>query len=296
MACETRALVRALAGWLVCATACAYHPTLVAAQDHPVVERQTTAPVLDVAAQETFLRKARVLSTRRASKGTTGVLRATLSDGTVTHDASIQAVDQRKSKFQGAKRVELEFRDYWGYNVAAYRVAVLLGLDMLPPSIARSFRGTRSAFTWWVDDVLMDEQDRVKRGEKAPDLVHWNRQVYTMRLFDELIANIDRNQGNMIIDTRWKLWLIDHTRAFRTYKHLSSPASVRGCERQLFGRLKALTLEQLEPELKPYLNGDQIRSILVRRDLIVEHLEAIGPGAFYDEHPPRLAPSSSDVR
>ena len=37
-----------------------------------------------------------------------------------------------------------------------------------------------------------------------------------MRVFDELIANTDRNQGNMLIDKQWKLWLIDHTRGFRT--------------------------------------------------------------------------------
>ena len=48
----------------------------------------------------------------------------------------------------------------------------------------------------------------------------WNAQLHILRVFDELIANTDRNQGNMLIDSRWKLWLIDHSRAFRTSSDL----------------------------------------------------------------------------
>ena len=43
-----------------------------------------------------------------------------------------------------------------------------------------------------------------------------------MRVFDELIANTDRNLGNMLIDRQWKLWLIDHSRAFRLHETLPS--------------------------------------------------------------------------
>ena len=53
--------------------------------------------------------------------------------------------------------MELNFRDYWGYNIAAYRLGVMLGLDMIPPSVARRHRDKQAAFTWWVDGVMMDE-------------------------------------------------------------------------------------------------------------------------------------------
>jgi hypothetical protein len=36
-----------------------------------------------------------------------------------------------------------------------------------------------------------------------------------MRVFDQLIYNTDRNTGNVLYDTGWRLWGIDHTRAFR---------------------------------------------------------------------------------
>ena len=45
--------------------------------------------------QREFLLTAKVVSSRPAGKGVTGTLRLTLSDGTVTHDAGFQAIDER---------------------------------------------------------------------------------------------------------------------------------------------------------------------------------------------------------
>ena len=50
-----------------------------------------------------------------------------------------------------------------------------------------------------------------------------------MKLFDQLIANIDRNQGNLLYDADWHLFLIDHSRAFTTRTSLDGiavPATV----------------------------------------------------------------------
>jgi hypothetical protein len=33
----------------------------------------------------------------------------------------------------------------------------------------------------------------------------------------------------MLIDRRWKLWLIDHSRAFRTNETLKDPQKLRRC-------------------------------------------------------------------
>ena len=68
----------------------------------------------------------------------------TLSDGRVTHDAAFQRVDQRATendRREGRRRAgERDFVDSWRYNVAAYEIAVLLGLgDMMPVSVERSY-------------------------------------------------------------------------------------------------------------------------------------------------------------
>ncbi len=192
--------------------------------------------------QVRFLESARVTRVRAASKGVTGTQRATLSTGATTHDASIQTIDVSKASFQTARRVELGFRDYWGFNIAAYRLAVMVGLDMVPPSVARRYRTRDAAFTWWVDDVILDEEERVKQKREPPSPARWTAQMHVLRVFDELIANVDRNQGNMLIDTRWKIWLIDHTRAFRTTATLREPATIVRCERSLLDGMRALSL------------------------------------------------------
>ena len=48
-----------------------------------------------------------------------------------------------------------------------------------------------------------------------------------MRIWDELIQNRDRNQGNILWTHDWTLWLIDHTRAFRLNTICSSRSSCR---------------------------------------------------------------------
>ena len=78
---------------------------------------------------------------RAAAKGVTGTLRATLSDGTITHDASIQTIDQSMREFRSNRGTELNFVDSWRYNVAAYRLDRLL--DPAQRRLARIARRRR---------------------------------------------------------------------------------------------------------------------------------------------------------
>lgn len=64
-------------------------------------------------------------------------------------------------------------------------------------------------------------------------------------IWDELIQNKDRNQGNLPWTSDWTLWLIDHTRAFRLDKKLQNPNDLTRCERSLLDGLRRLTAESL---------------------------------------------------
>jgi hypothetical protein len=57
----------------------------------------------------------------------------------------------------------LNFVDSYKYNIAAYELAALLGLDdMVPVYVERKFEGKTGSFGWWLP-VQMDEADRLKR-------------------------------------------------------------------------------------------------------------------------------------
>src|SRR5438094_6777544 len=56
--------------------------------------------------KEEFLRVAAMKQVRGSKKGVTGTKRATLSDGTTTHDASIQRIDEEHAKYETARGTE----------------------------------------------------------------------------------------------------------------------------------------------------------------------------------------------
>jgi hypothetical protein len=266
---------------LTCAAFVAAHLVAVSGQA-PGTAPTASAPILTDAEMEAFLSKARVGRARGVSKGITGTTRATLSEGALTHEASIQTVHERKQTFTSVRGTEFNFRDAWQFNVAAYRLDRLIGLHMVPVSIERSYNGREAAFTWWLDDVLMDEGQRLKKKAQPPDVRSWNQQMQLMRVFDELIANTDRNAGNILIRQGWRVALIDHTRAFRWSRELQAPATLKAIDRQVLAKLNALDRPTLEQAMERYIQGEEVTALLARRDLIVAHFEQLGDAALFD--------------
>jgi hypothetical protein len=242
---------------------------------------QDAAPKLTVAEKEQFLLKAKVGKAKSAARGITGTSRATLSNGTLTHEASIQSIDEYKPRFESPGGTEINFKDTYKFNIAGYKLSRMLGIPMVPPSVPRKHNGTMSSFTWWVDDVLMEELDRMKKKVEPPDQEDWNHQMHVVRVFDQLIYNMDRNLGNLVIDKQWRIWMIDHSRAFRMYEQLKEVKNLQKCEKTLFGNLKGLTEEECKRELKDWLSPLEIQGMLKRRDKIVAHFEQAGPSALY---------------
>lgn len=243
------------------------------------------SPAMTRADQERFLATAKVVATRTVTTGITGTLRVTLDDGTRRHDASVQRIDQTKTSFRApGKKREFGFRDSWKFNLAAYQLAQLLGIEAIPATVEREHEGQSASFTWWVDDVIMDEGGRQEKNAEAPDLRKWGHQMATLRVFDALIANTDRNKGNLLIDKDWTTWFIDHTRAFRRAREVLDPTVLVRCDRRLFEALKALDAATVKSRTDRWLTGDEITAILARRDQIVRKFDAT-PTALYTYAP-----------
>ena len=120
--------------------------------------------------QERFLLEAEVVNVADAPGGVTGVLRATLRLGGTSHDASIQAIDEARQQKVVGNMTEIDFRDSYKNNVAAYRLDRMLGLGMIPVTVARLHDGKPASFTWWVDDLLMTERERLEKKESPKDV------------------------------------------------------------------------------------------------------------------------------
>jgi hypothetical protein len=223
-----------------------------------------------------FLLTAQVIKSKQSSVGITHPFRLTLSDGTITHDASFQAVDEHKSMEELASgRMELNFVDSYKYNIAAYALAELLGIDdMLPVYVERKWDGNKGSLSWWLP-IKMDEAERAKQKIEVPDPDAWNKQMYKVRVFDQLVYDTDANLTNVLIGTDWKVYRVDFTRAFRTFKRLDRPNDLVRCDRQLLAKLKALDRSQLMTQTKGYLNKSEVDAVMARRDKIVEHFDKL---------------------
>ena len=228
---------------------------------------------LAAAEQENFLLTAKILDSNTLAEGVTRSIRATLGDGELTHDAHIQNVDESEPSFELATGYELNFRDSYKFNVAAYQLDRMLGLGMIPAAVERKIDGKPAALSWWVDDVAMTEKTRYAKKLEPPDLDTWNQQIYRVRVFDQLIYNVDRNLGNTVITNDWKMWMIDHTRAFRLHKKLNKPQHLMKCDRQLLEALRKLDEEECRQTLRDTLKKAEISALLSRRDLIVSYFE-----------------------
>jgi len=224
-----------------------------------------------------FLLTAKVVKSEKIGKGLTHPWRLTLSAGGLTHDASFQDIDVRTQEagFAGGGR-ELNFADSFHYNIAAYELALLLDLDdMVPITVERELKGRKGSLSWWVDDVKMDEDERLKQGITPTETRTWNRQMHSVRIFSQLIYDTDRNLQNVLITGDWKIWIIDFSRAFRTLRQLPEEKDLLKCEKGLFSRLLELSRDEVSHAVGAHLTKWEIEALMARRDLIAAHFQKL---------------------
>lgn len=223
-----------------------------------------------------FLLNAKVVGSRHTSKGVTSPWHLTLSDGTLTHDAAFQTINEHKNTMQfGDGRTELNFIDAYRYDIAAFKLAKLLDLDnMMPVTVERKWNGETGALSWWIP-WKWDEAMRVKQKIDPPDVDAWNKQMYRKRVFAQLVYDTDPNLTNLLITEDWHIWMIDFTRAFRLFHDLQNPKDLVQCDRQLLAKLRKMDEDDVMEKTKPHLTKGEVKAVMARRDKIVTLFEKL---------------------
>ncbi len=226
------------------------------------------------AAVEAHLTTGAITKMEAVPIGVTKPQRATLAaGGPATRFAWKALPPQRRGGYTESYKAE----------VAAYRLDVLLGMQMVPPVVERTIDGKVGAAVLWIEDAIAWDKDRPAQGPEPA----WSKQVSRMKLFDQLIGNIDRNQGNLLYDRDWHLFLIDHSRAFTTRRSTDGIAAISTVDREVWQKMEALTEEDLDRELGAWLSQDERRAVLARRDRMRQAIDKLvrqkGPrGVFLD--------------
>ncbi len=164
------------------------------------------------------------------------------------------------------------FWEAYKSEVAAYKLDRMLGLDMVPPTVERRVGSELASLQLWVDGCKHLAEADQSQVASSP---RWVKQVLRQRAFDNLIANIDRNAGNLLVDGEWNLILIDHSRAFggNTMPFLKQMTRI---DREFYEKLKALDEPTLMAELRPWvITAGTVRDILKRRDKMVAQFDKL---------------------
>lgn len=222
---------------------------------------------------EVFLENAEILSIEKLeSKAITRPRKVTLSDGERTHFAVFKTIDDYEPKKEFADgQFEFQFSDSYKYEIAAYHLDKLLGLGIVPPVVERRIKGENGSLSLWVEGAMTEWERLMVKEIHPPDVAAWNHQMFTIRLFLQLIYDTDFNNiNNLLVTPDWKVYSIDASRAFRNHKELRREESLKQFSRPFLEGLQGLTLEQLTTNLGEWLSKRQIESLWFRRNLILE--------------------------
>jgi ABC-type amino acid transport substrate-binding protein len=225
-----------------------------------------------------FLKTSDVASMKKIPVGVSAPKKLLLEEGGVRACAVFKDIDQEeknvREKTAGKSQFYLVWRDWFGYDIAAYHVNRLLGLDRVPPVVQRKIKGNEGSVQIWLEGTIT-ERERREKGFEPPDVARFDQQEEIMHVFDNLVANRDSNLGNTLIDGNWRVWFIDCSRCFGRTRALLYPEAICHCERGLWKTLQELDPEETHARLAPYLTESEIEALLMRRDLLVEHIRGL---------------------
>lgn len=221
-----------------------------------------------------FLVSAEETSVKILERGITGAERLTLEQGGLKARAVFHDIDRKE---QGPRplpngRTVMYLRDSYSSQAAAYRLSSLLGMQNVPPTVLRVSGAAPGSAQLWIEKA-MTEDIRLSEGLEPPDHNLRNQSLADMRIFDNLINNIDRNQSNMLVDSFGNLWLIDHTRSFGQDKVLPLPEMIIRCSNSMLQAIRSLNEETVRKELAPLLSRVEIKALWHRRARLLERIE-----------------------
>ncbi|MBN2245261.1 MAG: hypothetical protein JW755_05385 [Candidatus Aminicenantes bacterium] len=178
------------------------------------------------------------------------------------------------------------FIEGWKYEIAAYRLDKFLELNMIPPTVEKKFRGKSGSCQLWITSK-MDVRTKVQKNVPVPQdkTKSFQRAGYIQQAFDNLIGNIDRHMGNVLITEDWRAILIDHSRAFQTedkynqellFRDLSEDQDfiMKELPQAFVEKIKVLDFDLVEQIVGEYLTKEEIKALLGRKKLLLEYIDS----------------------
>jgi hypothetical protein len=221
----------------------------------------------DTAKIEAFLRKGPIVEIRKDLEiGRTLSWTVSLDDGTTKGRALFKYVHRPRPA---------AFADCYEYELAAYELNRMLGLDIVPPTVARKINGNPGALQWRLEGCLT-ERDRERSGLQPPDLDVFLKRLEEIRIFEFLVNDECQDKDDTLIHKdNWAVCRVDFSEAFGPGPAIEDACPFARCSRRLFEGLSETTRRDFARRLQPYLSGAELGDLWNRRGWIVGRIRKL---------------------
>ncbi len=223
--------------------------------------------VSQAAELEGFLRNARVVDVKKEiSAGRSRPWIVTLAAGGVRHQAIFKHFDYRRPQPQPHS---------YKYELAAYELTRLLGVELVPPVVERKIENLAGSLQIFLENCV-SEQDRRRKKLEPPEPAALAKAVEGIRVFESLAGDRCLNFGDLFVHTDdWRVCRVDFSEAFDLSQELKEDCPITFCSRKLYAGLTHLDSRAVRQAMKPYLNDRETEALLARKALLVAAIDAL---------------------
>lgn len=156
-------------------------------------------------------------------------------------------------------------------ELAAYKLDLMLGLDLVPVTVLRDV-GRKTGTLQFLPAARKTEPERAASNSGGGAWCPLSKQWNAMYIFDALIFNVGRLPETMLYSPdNWQLFSMTHGEAFRNSK--DRPAYLRKIELNVtpswVTALEELTDERLQKEFDSILRKRELSALRKRRDRLI---------------------------
>ena len=214
---------------------------------------------------EDYLRKAAVGTiVRGAQRGRTEPWTIILDDGRVVRRSVFKYVDRRRPS---------PLPDSYLYEIAAYELSKLLGLDIVPAVVERQIEGTKGSLQAFVENSV-PEAARRQNGPEPPEPLKFGEALESVMIFALLVNDTCQNLEDTLVEAgTWRVFRVDFSEAFGPSPELQPDCGPTSCPDGLCRKLVDLDDRVIGQKLAPYLNKDEIEALIRRKGRLIRLLE-----------------------
>jgi len=218
-------------------------------------------------AMEKLLREASVKEIdKERLGGRTNPWLITLADGTGETRAIFRHVDRRRPH---------PTPDSFKYDLAAYALSKLLGIEMIPPVVERRIQGREGSLQIYLENCIR-EKDRRRKKLEPPDPQAFSKALEGAKVLENLVYDECQDADDLYIHREdWRVCRVDFSEAFAPLPELLPGCSITVCPRKLYEGLLELDEDAAKLALGGYLSQEEMEALFIRRGLIIEKIKKL---------------------